>query len=909
MSRAALDESLARLDAALGVSPLRPHQRTPFTSASRQVMASNVTSMLDGHAFDTSLANTESPFGESMLGNGSFYAGEVTGPVLPALAEAADQTIDMTTAVLPAQHNAQVLFSEFVRVLVGEQCGSGQEGGVWGEVLEYETLCQQQAQHIEKIFRKMPRQHQASFKTRQMLQQLVGERNMWRLLRSLYLDRQCRSETPLDDAADMAGWLKSDQDVVTELYDASREIREGQLVVDWLEKSASEALQQLPEKLEHYTDSHVAWENTLRIVKASARGHGQGVGSERLISSVDPDAPVRYGKVLHDLDQEDERVLVRRVMLCLRSGQEAEAQDKCVASGQHWRAATMEGWKLHHDPNVMDTTKRSPVQGNPYRDVWKRLAWKASEDTRLSQYQRAMYGSLCGNLSAMLLVCNDWEDVLWAHARALVDQRVEEKLRMAHAHARPRSLVPLPKNYPEQRMSMCSVFTSVEKQSSSEGVKSNPYYVMCKHLILDDIDGLLAAAQCWLEDGPAPHLLRCLTHLLLVLKRIYRIVAPHQDDIANAVLHACVKAAMERGDVEQVAWYTAMLPSSQQVSCYAGFLLNITDPPQRRHALHLAQTVGLDTHTIATTTAAMIRLSPGGSLGESEGLVGDTAPSDRIRIAGLDWLLFDDELRHEALIQGLALLRTFLISRKITAANITIDKLPSDTLSMVGGDDKDPSVEVEAAVREYLCIKTFLSAQESFSDWFDHYHQQKPTVPPVLPVTSTFTDQIAHDHATLQYEAHASKWQATLDRLTKISCERLYNVLLFPDGGWMVDPVPLPHTRNSSQSGDCGTGSTSGQRLQHLSPELAAREPDRDHQLVTLRSIYIPQVCSLLQSILSSTDQHKQCLQLSDVIASEQHQLFTAFGSSEMQRFLLKMTNSSRHLLDNDKDALGYPLQ
>ena len=64
---------------------------------------------------------------------------------------------------------------------------------------------------------------------------------------------------------------------------------------------------------------------------------------------------------------------------------------------------------------------------------------------------------------------------------------------------------------------------------------------------------------------------------------------------------------MERGDVEQVAWYTSMLPADQQVPCYASFLTNINDRPQREHAIHLAEVVGLDTFAIAGTTLALIR--------------------------------------------------------------------------------------------------------------------------------------------------------------------------------------------------------------------------------------------------------------------------------------------------------------
>ena len=95
-------------------------------------------------------------------------------------------------------------------------------------------------------------------------------------------------------------------------------------------------------------------------------------------------------------------------------------------------------------------------------------------------------------------------------------------------------------NDPSDRMSLTQVFTKLETNDAVH----NPYYVMCKHLILDNMEGLLEAAKRWLAEGPAPHLLRCLTHLLIVLRKIYRIVEPVQENTANAVLLACVKVAM-----------------------------------------------------------------------------------------------------------------------------------------------------------------------------------------------------------------------------------------------------------------------------------------------------------------------------------------------------------------------------
>ncbi len=80
-----------------------------------------------------------------------------------------------------------------------------------------------------------------------------------------------------------------------------------------------------------------------------------------------------------------------------------QAQELCVTQGQAWRAATLEGWRLHHDPNygksecvrcvrcdlcasrpfidvVMD--EMEPVEGNATRDLWKLCTWQLSSDVR-----------------------------------------------------------------------------------------------------------------------------------------------------------------------------------------------------------------------------------------------------------------------------------------------------------------------------------------------------------------------------------------------------------------------------------------------------------------------------------------------------------------------------------------------
>lgn len=58
----------------------------------------------------------------------------------------------------------------------------------------------------------------------------------------------------------------------------------------------------------------------------------------------------------------------------------------CRTHGQSWRAATLEGWRLHHDPNFSNVTEDgslAPIQGNMYRDIWKSVCWNMAQEVCL----------------------------------------------------------------------------------------------------------------------------------------------------------------------------------------------------------------------------------------------------------------------------------------------------------------------------------------------------------------------------------------------------------------------------------------------------------------------------------------------------------------------------------------------
>lgn len=113
----------------------------------------------------------------------------------------------------------------------------------------------------------------------------------------------------------------------------------------------------------------------------------------------------------------------------------------------------------------------------------------------------------------------------------------------------------------------------------------------------------------------------------------------------------------------------------------------------------------------------------------------------------------------------------------------------------------------------------------------------------------------------------------------------LFNVLLFPDGGWLVDSSTDKITEDES------------------TPEM----PLRMHQLNRLRNLCIPKVTLLLLTVMSDMNEHAECVELADTLASEQHQILGVFSKEATREVFHKICESSLALMDQKKDPWGYP--
>ncbi|XP_075900440.1 nuclear pore complex protein Nup107 [Nelusetta ayraudi] len=812
---------------------------------------------------DSDWTNSLYPSPQSGMENTSFFTKDV-GNLSSALLKEDD----------PGEGVAASLFPEFLGAF-----HRNSSSAVFELLDDYQALCQDKVDLLQTVVLRAGQSSKAAG-VRWLLQQ---ESCTWRLVTSLYRDRvQLAMED--DMMTDMVVPSDSEKVVVEQLFQHDAITRQSQLVVDWLESIAKDQIGDFSDNIEYYA-KNVCWENTLHALKMRRKSSASGGAvTLPLVTELDPDAPLRQQRPLADLDREDDARLLKNLFTLIRAGMTDEAQRLCKRCGQAWRAATLEGWKLYHDPNMNSgSQKLQPVEGNPQRGIWKACCWRMAEEEQLNRYERAIYASLSGNLKPILAVCESWEDCVWAHFRVMVDSLVEKEL-MSSGMAQ-QEVETLPREYMEANWTMEKVFEELQATESKRVLEETRehYHLIQKFVILGDLDGLLEEFSDWLTASkPLPsHLLRFMSHLLLFFRSLGLAL---KEEVCVDVLKAYVSLLIRDQQTELVASYVSQLPAEVATVQYATFLETVTQPELRPRCLQLATDAGLDVAAVTKLVVETVRERDESDFTHhSQTLEIGTTKDDSKKIDVIDWLLFEPAHRAEALKQSNAIMRKFLALQKHDAAKAVFSKVPDDSIREVYrqwaelGQTTVPP-EDENAIREHLCIRAYLEAHEAFTEWFNH-SGGAPQKPAPVP-EAKFTERVANEMREEEYQTSLAAWSSRLEVLTKDVKERIYNVLLFVDGGWMID------TKQDSE-----------------------QDAERSHQMAALRSLCLPRLTFLLLSVLQNSSRHQEALRLADIISSDQNCLYQVFSKEELQRFLQKLRDSSLCLLDRGLDPLGYELQ
>ncbi|XP_030749921.1 nuclear pore complex protein Nup107 [Sitophilus oryzae] len=696
---------------------------------------------------------------------------------------------------------------------------------------------------------------------------LEKERDTWKLLYILYQDR-FMAQNLVDEDMPIQYFGKSEKNCMESLFKRESLVRECQLVIDWLESQTCEK----DDKVLHFSDSTVGWENTLHQLQSSDT---IAFGSSRqIVYKLDPDAPHYQKKPLHDLDNDDEQRLNRHLFEQIRYGKLEEAEKLARQCGHGWKAAILEGWRLFHNPNIkeetdnevddgyeeMELNELKDIEGNSNRDAWKIMAIRYCKQDWISKYEKASIGVFCGYINSILPVCNTWEDFLWAYMKCMVDIRVESEIR--DCCTKDNGYLPLPDEYWIQRTSLNDVFTTLESSKNKtvrEQAKERERIIQ-KYIILDEIPALLRDLEEWVEGtNVSTQFLRFAAHLVLFLDQIGQ---GHKQVGIEKVIEAYIKRLMQMKETQLIAFYVNKLSPSKQVHMYAQYLENIIDYEERKISLEYADECGLDVMSVARQVVENIRKRPE-EVDKSGNLQQKITETDKFKISAIDWLIFYESQRIEALAQTNAIIFNFLTVGKLDAAQLAFNKIPSDSVKTIQSEISESNEELNLIVKEYLSYKAYLEAYETFNEWFKQI-KNKPSEPEKLPETAHFPEKVAHEHRVSQFKAELERWKLTTNHLAKSAKGHLYNVLLFPDG-W------LSGTKDAE----------------------------------SLRKVILPEVTLLLYSVLSETKLYQECVQLADILATEAHGLYKEFTKDQLGSFLIKIGESAALLTEMDKDPFG----
>lgn len=668
---------------------------------------------------------------------------------------------------------------------------------------------------------------------------------------------------------------------------------------------------------------HAAWVDSLGKMRRQRLGIAVGTSYEadrKTVAAMDPDAPRRTGAPLTPEDQDDEERLLEKLFALVRTGNLDRAQELCRQAGQPWRATTLAGWCYWHDPNRGSDVTARDVAGNAFRDVFKEACFRMADDvSNPSAYERALYAALSGNLKRLLPVCRKWEDVLWAHFRVMVDVGVEKRLRAQPDPTRSRPLT-LPDWYHEQELDAETVFGALEASpvdAVREGARE-PHHVVQQLLITSDAATLLERAQGWVDELPrarvAPYY-RFLAHLVLLLRDL-GVVPPAGVVPASPMAQACdsivgkyVEHLVDEGAMHVVADYSGRLPRARQVETYAAFLGGVNDPTQRRRCLQLAENAGLPVADITRRVVELVRATPLDADEASRALLDltqngapldpvnstlnlPTGAVDALKIDAMDWLVMDPAQRGEALKQGNAVVREFLLARKHEAAAAVFAKIPKDSPGVVevewhrvNGPSQPLPAALENARKEYQCVTAFLDANYAYEAWLRQRNEGKPVAPDNMAsgvgpfgngggggssrMNPSYLTQVQADQQRQLYQQRLAAWEAAVAQAADLARDKIQNVLGFPNG-WLEDEFQ-----------DKGS---------------PASEPEREHQLVQLRCMYLPQLCFDLHRVFHEQGQYDAAIRLADMVVAhnDEYGLLDAFTSNPQHaRTLLTLVRKS----------------
>eukprot|EP01133_Synstelium_polycarpum_P003983 gene3983-4613_t len=473
-------------------------------------------------------------------------------------------------------------------------------------------------------------------------------------------------------------------------------MREQLIVIAWLEEMVA--------GVEYNTDV-VYWKKTLEALESGQRG---------LVSSLDPDAPQRLNAPIALEDEKVERAFMATLWTLIRAGNRQLAVEFCVSVGQSWRAATLLGDRRY--------TNQSDV-GNPTRNLWRSACMQLAMHGA-SDYERAIYGILAGNVYAAFPVCKNYYDHLWVYMRGLVDDTLNEEVLSAPSSLATEDIAPLQPTIATTTTSR-DILHTLRTNSPTEIMNeaSESYHIIQEKIILDDYASLIMSLLELIQTGKQnSEFLRFAVNLILFyrIRSPYAPVSEDEKSPENKIIYAYVQHLITAQRNDLVAMYTSFLSNGRlRINVYSKFLEGIEKEEEQKRCLYLAERFSLDADTITEMVVKNITTQQSHGVGSKS--FSTTTPADVKKIAAVRWFYINPVQRIDAVDQSNLLIREFVESNKIEAAQSLVDDLPSDSVAVARMESTRHESDTTDIIHEFTCWCNYLQANRYIGVWLQNF--------------------------------------------------------------------------------------------------------------------------------------------------------------------------------------------
>ncbi|KAF9108716.1 hypothetical protein BGX29_008248 [Mortierella sp. GBA35] len=587
--------------------------------------------------------------------------------------------VDMDSQQSFQGQDTGIEYKKFARALEALQRQS-REKGTNGQldiariIPEFENQCSTRAQQSERR-KNAPAGFQAAGAGEEhMLWE--SESHTWLLLETLFSAFE-RQKPFVDKGPEALEW--SDLDLIEHLHSTDRDFKHHSAVKSWLEVIAP-----LPNPRIGTKRLPSAAKPTIPLFSKPTTTITTQPNFQ------DPDATTRDGFKLDEYNQRVEHDLLQTVWEYIRRGQIQKAKDACEQAGESWRAESISGGDLYTvttaftDPQY---DREEGPHGNKTRGLWKGTCYAIAKDTTADQYERAIYGALCGDIPSVLPVCSSWGDHAWVRYNALVESMVEARLTQ-FKRGGPSKVLPIPTTTVS---STKDIFDSIDNSDDQQlrNESKDMFKTIQTSIILGETDEMITKmakeARASRKAGAPlrPHMLRFMAHFVLLL-RSKKSNVPKAD--GDFFIKSYVDFLISKQLFDIAPLYASFLPHHLQVETCSTYLQTV-DGSKKERLGYIAdiRKHGLDVHSILTATVDGLlkkhkSTSESGDIkaGLKQSMSAPTTAQESAQIKSLEWLTFETPLYLDCLHRSNNLIRKYLAEGRLNAAYALYISLPSD---------------------------------------------------------------------------------------------------------------------------------------------------------------------------------------------------------------------------------------